>query len=251
MAKNFPYFKFICADWLTGDIVFESLSTQGLFVNICALYWQRDGKLSIEDIKRRYKDCDSEIANLTDRFFSLNDGLISISFLDEQFEFTNKISLTNSQNGKKGGRPKANKDDENKPTANRPLTDREANESKENKESKGEEIKEDILNKEKESLNNYSDKEDSRNGIVIYDKESLISELENTKWIKDLALRFKLDDLTTKSKLNEFADDLKLKSGYKRNLAEIKTHFFNVLNKKVEVDKKTTIVQPTRKFAGS
>ena len=100
-------------------------------------------------------------------------------------------------------------------------------------------------------LNNYSDTEDSRNGIVIYDKESLISELENTKWIKDLALRFKLDDLTTKSKLNEFADDLKLKSGYKRNLAEIKTHFFNVLNKKVEVDKKTTIVQPTRKFAGS
>ena len=95
-------------------------------------------------------------------------------------------------------------------------------------------------------LNNSN--EDSRNGIVIYDKESLISELQNTKWIKDLALRFKLDDLTIKNKLNEFADDLKLKSGYKRNLAEIKTHFFNVLNK----TKNSTPVVAERKikFAG-
>lgn len=97
-------------------------------------------------------------------------------------------------------------------------------------------------------IENKVDKEDSRNGIVIYDKESLISELQNTKWIKDLALRFKLDDLTAKNKLNEFADDLKLKSGYKRNLAEIKTHFFNVLNK----TKNNTPVVAERKikFAG-
>ena len=42
MAKNFPYFKFIASEWMTGDIVFESLSVQGLFINICALYWQRN-----------------------------------------------------------------------------------------------------------------------------------------------------------------------------------------------------------------
>ena len=56
MAKNFPYFKFTATEWLTGDIVYESLELQGLFINVCAVYWQRDGKLTIEDLIKRYKD---------------------------------------------------------------------------------------------------------------------------------------------------------------------------------------------------
>ena len=68
MAKNFPYFKFIATEWLTGDIVYEDFECQGLFINICALYWQRDGKLSIDDINRRYKN-ESIIQSLSGRFF--------------------------------------------------------------------------------------------------------------------------------------------------------------------------------------
>lgn len=68
MAKNFPYFKFIATEWLTGDIVYEDFDTQGLFINICALYWQRDGKLSIDDITRRYKN-ELLIQALSGRFF--------------------------------------------------------------------------------------------------------------------------------------------------------------------------------------
>jgi hypothetical protein len=37
MAKNFPFFKFVATEWLTGDIVYEEFSTQGLFINICCL----------------------------------------------------------------------------------------------------------------------------------------------------------------------------------------------------------------------
>lgn len=133
MAKNFPYFKFIATEWLTGDIVFEDFSTQGVFINICALYWQRNGDLSIEDLNRRFKN-NNEIPKLTDRFFSVNDGKISISFLDEQLIDANHISKVNSENGSKGGRPKANKTEEKKPTANRPLTDRKPKKSKEEKE---------------------------------------------------------------------------------------------------------------------
>lgn len=128
MAKDLPYFKFKVASWLTGDIVFESLSVQGLFANICALYWQRNRKLSINDINKRYKN-PSELAELTDRFISVKDGFISISFLDEQFEEMKKLSGTNSQNGKKGGRPKGSKIKVEKPTANRPLTEHKPNES--------------------------------------------------------------------------------------------------------------------------
>ena len=101
MAKNFPYFKFIATEWLTGDIVYEDFECQGLFINICALYWQRDGKLSIDDINRRYKN-ESIIQSLSGRFFSVNNGFISISFLDEQLVDANHISKVNSENGKKG-----------------------------------------------------------------------------------------------------------------------------------------------------
>jgi len=124
MAKNFPYFKFLATDWLTGDIVYEDFSTQGLFINICALYWQRDGKLSIEDINKRYKT--EIINNLTDRFFTINNGFISIKFLDEQLIDAGHVSKINSENGKKGAIAKRNK-----ATAKRPLSETQANFSKE------------------------------------------------------------------------------------------------------------------------
>lgn len=139
MAKNFPYFKFIATEWMTGDIVFEELSTQGLFINICALYWQRNGSLCIDDINKRFKN-PIELANLTDRFFSVNDSFISIKFLDEQLIEANHISKVNSLNGALGGRPK-------KPTANRPLSEPKAKKSKEEKE---EELKKEIDKKKEE-----------------------------------------------------------------------------------------------------
>ncbi len=80
MAKNFPYFKFTATEWLTGDIVYESLELQGLFINVCALYWQRDGKLTIEDLIRRYKN-ESLINQLIDRYIWNEQGNIFIKFL--------------------------------------------------------------------------------------------------------------------------------------------------------------------------
>lgn len=132
MAKGFPYFKFIATEWLTGNIVFEDYELQGIFINICALYWHRDGKITFDDIKRRVKS--DRIAELTDRFFSVNDGFISIKFLDEQLVAANHISQKNSDNGKKGGRPKALE----KATAKR----NKANESKEEEKEIKEEVKE-------------------------------------------------------------------------------------------------------------
>lgn len=106
MAKNFPYFKFIVSEWMTGDIVFESLSTQGLFINICALYWQRDGNLSIEDINKRYKN-PVELNELIDRFIVINNEFISIKFLDEQLIDAGHISKINSDKGKKSALKRA------------------------------------------------------------------------------------------------------------------------------------------------
>jgi hypothetical protein len=128
MAKNFPYFKFTATEWLTGDIVFESLELQGLFINVCAVYWQRDGKLSIEDLIKRYKN-ESLINQLIDKYVWSDNGTILIKFLDEQLVEANHISKINSENGKKGAEAKRNK-----ATAKRPLNDSKAILSKEEKE---------------------------------------------------------------------------------------------------------------------
>lgn len=107
MAKNFPYFKFTVSEWMTGDIVFESLSTQGLFINICALYWQRDGNLTIDDINKRYKN-PTELLNLINTFVEVENDIISIKFLDEQLIDANHVSKVNSENGKKSAESRAN-----------------------------------------------------------------------------------------------------------------------------------------------
>lgn len=119
MAKGLHFFKFIATEWLTGNIAFEPLDLQGLFINICALYWQRDGKLSVSEIEQRYKK-KHLIAKLSGRFFSVNDGFIAIHFLDEQLVEREHISKTNSENGKKGGRPSK---EQNKPIVNRTETE--------------------------------------------------------------------------------------------------------------------------------
>jgi hypothetical protein len=115
MAKGLPYFKFTPTEWLTGNICFEPMEVQGLFINICALYWQRDGKLTIDDINLRYNK-PTALSSLTDRYFSVNNGFISIEFLNEQLHERKHISVTNSLNGSKGGRPKTKG---TKPTAKR------------------------------------------------------------------------------------------------------------------------------------
>jgi hypothetical protein len=142
MAKNFPYFKFDAATWLLGNISFEPLEIQGLFISICAIYWQRDCVLHLEDLEKRYKS--EMLAKLTQRFISVNqDGSISISFLDEQFEDVGHISLKNSINGSKGGRPRTAQlidSHKEKPTALPSVSQIKPNENpKESKERRGEE----------------------------------------------------------------------------------------------------------------
>lgn len=209
MAKNFPYFKFIVTEWMTGDIVFESLSVQGLFINICALYWQRDGALSIDDINKRYKNPE-ELSQLTDRFFSVNDGFVSVKFLDEQLIEANHISKVNSENGSKGGRPKASKTQDKKPTANRPLTDRKANKSKEEKEVEENKNK----NKEKNNDNFLSDLLTSESWLELTAMQS--------------ASKFTPDQV--KIYLKKYTDKMNAKFDYKISKNEFASHFVSWLD---------------------
>ena len=135
MATGLPYFKFTPTEWLTGDIVYEPYEIQGLFINICALYWQRDGELKVEEIEKRYKQANA-IQSLIDRFIFVENGYISISFLYEQFKERKHKSQTNKLNGSKGGRAKV-------ANAKRTPSERVANKNKNknNKKNKEEEEK--------------------------------------------------------------------------------------------------------------
>lgn len=192
MAKNYSWFKFTSSEWLTGDIVFEPLSVQGLFINICAIYWQRDGELSLDDINKRYNN-PKEIAKLTDRFFSVKDGFIIIKFLDEQLIEVGRKSQVNSENGKKGGRPKSLTDSEKKAKETERLA----------KQSEAKRIKADKIREEEEKRK----KREEGKEIVLDDWDGLFKTWidfrnEKKKPLTETSIRLGLDELKKLSNQN-------------------------------------------------
>lgn len=100
MAKELPYFQFEPAEYMAGSIQFCSLEAQGLFINICCLYWQRSCELTIEQINKRFQK--PELLNDL-----INQGIIDVSldkieiiFLKRSYKKHQSISKKNSINGK-------------------------------------------------------------------------------------------------------------------------------------------------------
>lgn len=189
MAKELPYFKFYTSEWLDGDITIEDLETQGLFINICALYWSKEGEVYIDKLIKRFRyageDCFKPL--IDEGFIYVNeDGKINISFLDEQMKERVKTSKTNSLNGSKGGRPKKQVKSEIKPPALFSESQIKANESNK-EERRGEEKREEekredikvanarkILEDKKELFKNFWDLYNKKTG-----KETVLK-----KWLK-------------------------------------------------------------------
>lgn len=118
MPKELPYFKFEPAEYLTKDISFCSLEAQGLFINLCCYYWQRECKLTTTQFLRRFPK-DKLFKELIDEgVIDIDGDFISVKFLDIQLANAIKTSETNSKNGKKGGRPKNPNKSETKPNKN-------------------------------------------------------------------------------------------------------------------------------------
>ena len=130
MAKELPYFKFEPAEYLTKDISFCSLSAQGLFINICSYYWQRNCELTKDQLLRRLNN-EKELNELVkEGAIDLIGNDISIKFLDLQLQEVEIKSKTNKANGSKGGRPKKNPTEtEIKPNLN-PIETEDITESK-------------------------------------------------------------------------------------------------------------------------
>ena len=88
MAKELPYFKFEPSEYIAGNIQMCSMEAQGLFINLCSLYWIRLGYLPEKMAKQKlFISNASALQELYDEsIIKEEEGLISISFLDVQLE---------------------------------------------------------------------------------------------------------------------------------------------------------------------
>jgi hypothetical protein len=208
MAKELPYFQFEPAEYLTKDISFCSLSAQGLFINICSYYWQRQCDLSKEQFLRRFNYVTEFDELVKEGVIDVKDGIINVKFLDFQYLKATEKSTINSSNGAKGGRPKKPIKSESKPKIN-------PNES----ESKG--IRE-------EDIKEYKIKEiKNRNEIFYTDL------LSSQSWLESLAMQNtnKFNVTQIKTKLLAFKNEIDLKFDVKVNKNEFASHFVSWLNK--------------------
>lgn len=103
MSKELPFFKFNSTQWLTGNISYETFHIQGVFIKVCAEYWNRDNKLTVDEAKLRTKDAVSIDYLIEKSYFKVKKEKIIILFLDEERKEIEDKRLKLSESGRKGG----------------------------------------------------------------------------------------------------------------------------------------------------
>ena len=110
MAKELPYFRFTLQEWQNGNITNMSDSAQGVFINVCVFYWARDCNITEEELMERFKTKTKTIQRLIkNNVIKRQNGIISISFLDQQLLELNENFQFFSECGKRGQKAKKNK----------------------------------------------------------------------------------------------------------------------------------------------
>ena len=103
MAKELPFFKFNAGEWLTGNISYESYELQGLFIRVCAEYWNRSNKMTLDDAYLRTNRPELVDQLVQKGYIVKKRNKIFVSFLDEEREIINRKSLKLRVAGRKGG----------------------------------------------------------------------------------------------------------------------------------------------------
>lgn len=208
MSKRLPYFQFEPAEYLAGDIMFCSYASQGMFNNICALYWQKDCKLSYSQTIKRLGNEDLIKELISENIIKVEVDAIIINFLDEQYNKATSKSNTNSENGKKGAQKRWRKDSEIIAT---PL-----NNDSESIALREDNIIEDEIRGNKEN-----------NNTIFY--TDLINSQE---WLERVSMnnKNKFNLVQVKQKLIEFKNDLDLRFDIKVNKNDFASHFVRWLN---------------------
>lgn len=106
MAKELPYFQFEPAQYLTGNIQFCSMEEQGIFINVCSIYWQRNCSANKDQLIRKF-NADNIHRLIAEGVIKCSvSGEIIIEFLDEQFKEISRRKELCSKGGKKSAASK-------------------------------------------------------------------------------------------------------------------------------------------------
>lgn len=102
MAKELPYFKFEPSKWDNGNIQLCSFEAQGMFINLCCIYWSRIGDLPLKLAEQKLfkSNADAYAELMQEEIFAVNEGKIVINFLDEQLSNFGGLSETKSKAAK-------------------------------------------------------------------------------------------------------------------------------------------------------
>ena len=211
MAKEIPYFKFFIGEWANGDITCESYEAQGIFINICSIYWAKLGKLTESHIRKKFKSDEAINELIEASIIKIEDGKVIINFLDEQLQEDQLLRRVRSAGGKKSA-------------------------------EKRKKIKTSSTGV-KDQLNTSS----SNNRI----EENRIEDIKSDKVLKtfditsfeNLEMRLKTSKAEIKIKLEEFLEIEKITPTFKnKQIGEILKHFRNWLNynKPKEITNKQT-----------
>lgn len=110
MAKELPYFRFTASEWQNGDISLEDYSLKGFFIDLCSYYWIKDCSVTIAMLEKRFRGDNEYFKDLINLGIIKNEkenGFISISFLDEQFDMLSEQRKRRQEAGSKGGKQKS------------------------------------------------------------------------------------------------------------------------------------------------
>jgi hypothetical protein len=106
MAKHTPFFKFDTASWLGGSIQFLDLQAKGLFIDLCAIYWDSEKPVKIDrKFKLRARLLEGDLSDLIGDLSDLEiihetEHGITIPFLDELRKQRNEFLENCSKGGK-------------------------------------------------------------------------------------------------------------------------------------------------------
>lgn len=104
--EGLPYFKFFISKWSTGNIQQCSHASQGLFINLCVLYWGQRGELYLSKMQKRFPRKQKQFAELvSEDVIKIIEDEIEISFLDEQLQELGYVSERNRNNAFKRWNP--------------------------------------------------------------------------------------------------------------------------------------------------
>ena len=211
MAKEIPYFKFFIGEWANGDITCESYEAQGIFINICSIYWAKLGNLTESHIRKKFKSDEAINELIEASIIKIEDGKVIINFLDEQFEEDQLLRRVKSAGGKKSA-------------------------------EKRKKIKTTSTGVKDQLKTSSSNNRIEQNRIEDIKSDKVLKTFDITSF-ENLEMRLKTSKAEIKKKLEEFLEIEKITPTFKnKQIGEILKHFRNWLNynKPKEITNKQT-----------